>query len=515
MKNRALRVIVALISVVLVAELLGMAALAPTASFVAPQSAEAQQGASCGFGLWDTKYYPNTTLTPTQGQATYCVTNNQLNAGINWGSGSPLQGIVGTDYWSSSFEAQVTLGSAGTYQFTTTFQDGVRLYVNGQPIINNFGSDVGSAQTANGTYVAAAANTVVLVRLEHVNYTGNAQASLNWSLTTGGGGTPPTGQPWTAQYFNNRTFSGTPISGPSLPAGPLAIDWQFNAPAGGVVADGFSSRFTRVVNFPSGGVVNFEARGDDTVTVYVNGTPVTASAPYFAGEGVVYRGSITVPVGDSTIMVEHTDIVDQAYVFVSWTGGGDTSGGGTGDGGTGTPVVTSPTGVVATVNTSVLNFRDAPSTSGNRITQIRRGEQYAVLGQNADGTWAYLVVNGVQGWSSAQYLTFTGGDFASLQALNAAGQPITTNTSGDVVLLARPVGNMRIRECPSFSCTRLGFVPWGDTVSVFGLSLDGRWIKISYTGASGTPVIGWSSEIWYRVVGDLSQPLPSNLPIVE
>lgn len=491
---------------------------------VAPQAASAQ-GTACTTGLWEAQYYPNTTLTPTGTQQPICITQNQLNTGINWGTGSPLTGVIGTDFWSGVFQEQVTLATPGAYTFTSTYQDGIRLFVNGQLVINAYTTDLNAAQTATGSYTTTIANQVVTVRLEYVNYTGVAQVSLNWSQTGTAG---PTGQPWTAEYFNNRTFTAPAIIGPNIPAGPLAIDWQFAAPVAGVNADGFSSRFTRVVNFPTGGVVTFEARGDDTVTVRVNGSAVTASAPFFAGEGVIYRGSITVPVGQSTIVVEHTDIVDQAYVFVNWAGGGDTSGGGVTQPDPGTvpgpgtpgvpgvpppPIVTSPTGVVATVDTSVLNFRNIPSTTGQRLTQIRRGEQYAALGQSVGGDWVYLDVGGTRGWSFATFLNFSG-DFSSLPVLAANGEPVVVDTSGNVVLQARPVGNMRIRECPSFSCTRLGFVPWGDVVAVFGQSFDGRWIRISYASPTGT-ITGWTSKIWYRPVGDLESPLPSNLPIVE
>lgn len=497
--------------ILVVVFLVGFTIVTPTTTSLSPEKASAQQGTICGNGLWDTQYYPNTTATPTGVDQTICITGSQLTSGINWGTGSPLVGVIGTDFWSASFQAQVTLGNPGTYTFTSAYQDGIRLFVNGQLIVNTFLADVATVQNSTGTFTSTAVNQVVTVRLEFVNFSGSAQVSLNWSLS--GGGTQPVGQPWTAQYFNNRTFTGTPITGPTIPAGPLSIDWQFSVPAAGVNADGWSSRFTRVVNFPTGGVVNFEARADDTVTVYVNGGVVLASAPFFAGEGVIYRGSISVPAGNSTIVVDHTDIVDQAYIFVNWSGGGDTSGGGTPGTDPTNPIVVSPTGVVATVNTSVLNFRSAPTTSAQRITQINRGEQYAVLGQNVGGDWAYLQVDGTRGWSFAQFLSFSG-DFASVPILGADGQPITIDDSGNVVLEARPVGNMRIRECPNFSCARLGFVPWGDVVSVFGQSFDGRWIRIAYTGSAGT-IVGWTSKIWFRPANDLDSPLPANLPIVE
>ncbi|PJF44110.1 MAG: hypothetical protein CUN55_05715 [Phototrophicales bacterium] len=488
---------------------LALVATGSTAWLATPSQALAQQGPICGIGLWDTQYYNNTVFSgATQ---TFCTTSNQLNLGLNWGAAGPIAG-VGPDNWSASFVTNLSFATAGTYRFTTTYQDGVRLYVNGQLIINAITTDVATSQTTTGDFFYSLAGSTVPVRLEYVNFTGNANVSLNWSLVQGGGGTGQTGggNPWTTEYFNNRTFTPPSIIGATFPAGPLAVDFGFNAPAPGVAADNWSGRYTRVVNFPTGGVVNFEARADDTVTVYVNGTPVTASAPYFAGEGVVYRGSITVPAGLSTIVVEHTDIVAQAYVYVSWSGGGDTSGGGSTSGG-GTTGVTSPTGVTATVNTSVLNVRDAPSLSGQRLTQIRRNEVYAVLGKNSAGTWALLQVGDIQGWSFAQYLTFSG-DFNSVPVADGSDQ--TPAPSGDIIGQGRPVGNMRVRECPSFSCKNLGFVPWGDTVGIYGQSADGRWIKIQYVTASGEVLVGWSYKIWYRTLNSLEEPLPQ-FPVVN
>jgi hypothetical protein len=58
---------------------------------------------------------------------------------------------------------------------------------------------------------------------------------------------------WTAEFFNNRTLEGPVVATLTYPAGPLNLDWSINAPADGVLADGWSARFARVVNFPSGG----------------------------------------------------------------------------------------------------------------------------------------------------------------------------------------------------------------------------------------------------------------------
>lgn len=472
-----------------------------------PTSVFAQTGPSCGVGSWDTSYYNNTNLA---GSPLFigCTPSGQLNGGLFWGTNPPAGGIPADNY-SGSFTTNITFPTAGTYRFTAVFQDNARLFINGAlTSINFWGVDLATPQTQYADFTVPTANTTVNVKLDIAKFTGTGQISLNW-LLAGSSTTPtaPVGNPWSVEYFNNRTFTAPSIIGPSIPAGPLALDWQFSAPAGGVQHDEFSSRFTRVVNFPTGGVVTFTARGDDTVTVRVDGAVVTASAPYFVDQP--YTGSISLTPGNHTIVVEHTDIVAQAYIYVSWAGGGDTSGGGTGTG-TGGSTVTSPTGVIATVNTGVLNVRQAPSTSAARITQIKRNEVYAVLGRSTDGAWAYLDVAGTKGWAFARYLAFTG-DFNTVPI--ADGVVVPPPPEG-VVMQARPVGNMRIRACAGYNCSRIGFIPWGETVDILGQSADRRWVKLSYTTPEGN-VIGWSLKIWFRYVDNLNKGLPSDLPVVQ
>jgi uncharacterized protein YraI len=301
--------------------------------------------------------------------------------------------------------------------------------------------------------------------------------------------------PWSVEYFNNRTFTAPAVLGPSLPGGPLNLNWGLASPIAGINPDNWSSRFTSTVNFPTGGNITFEAKADDTVTVRVDGAAVTASAPYFVD--TTYRGSVTLAAGLHTIVVEHTDIEREAYLYVNWSGGG---------GGT----VGSPTGVTGTViSGSGLRFRDGPSTTANRIGLLPFGQTYPILGRNADGSWAYLEANGVRGWAFAALLSFNG---------NFAGVPIVTGvTPGPVptnpVMTAYARTSVRLRTCPSTQCERIGAVPFGGAVNVFGQSADGQWIRIRYTSTTGAVLDGWSFKSLYRDAN--SQPLPANLPVVQ
>jgi hypothetical protein len=305
------------------------------------------------------------------------------------------------------------------------------------------------------------------------------------------------GNPWNAQFFNNRTFTGPVVATLSYPAGPLQNNWGLSAPAAGVIVDGWSARFTRVVNFPTGGAVRFEAKADDTVTVYVDGVVVTASASYFID--TTYAASITLSPGFHTVTVDYTDIVAQAYVFVNWSGGGTST----------TPPAT--TGVTGTVTGVNLNFRNAPSLSATKIGVLQRGTTYALLGRDASGTWAYLEANGVRGWASAAYLTISG-NFNALPILAGSGTTPPTVPVGTVVTTARPIYNVTIRSCAGTGCSQIGLALWQVQVDVFGQSSDGLWIKIRYTGSSGNVIIGWSYKSYYLAESGVALPA---LPVVQ
>ena len=59
-----------------------------------------------------------------------------------------------------------------------------------------------------------------------------------------------------------------------------------------------------------------------------------------------------------------------------------------------------------TVTASSLNIRAGAGTSYDKVTSATNGQQVSVIGFNADKSWANVIVNGVVGWCSMQYLRF-------------------------------------------------------------------------------------------------------------
>src|SRR5262249_12032631 len=65
------------------------------------------------------------------------LTRTDATVDFNWGGGSPDQAVQ-ADNFSVRWSGQVMAPVSGTYTFTTTTDDGVRLWVNGQLLVNNW-----------------------------------------------------------------------------------------------------------------------------------------------------------------------------------------------------------------------------------------------------------------------------------------------------------------------------------------------------------------------------------------
>ncbi len=99
---------------------------------------------------------------------------------FNWSSAAPNPNMPLTEYgvaWTGQIQAQATQ----TYVFSTTSDDGVRLWVNGQEIINDWtphaaANDFGS--------IALVAGQRYDIKLEYYQAQFAAQISLSWSSTT-------------------------------------------------------------------------------------------------------------------------------------------------------------------------------------------------------------------------------------------------------------------------------------------------------------------------------------------
>jgi hypothetical protein len=203
---------------------------------------------------WRGEYFANPSLSgsPAMVRADTAIS-------FDWGGGSPAPQIP-PDNFSVRWTRSVTF-DAGRYRFTTTTDDGVRLYVDDQLIIDQWHNQAPTAYSAERDLGAGQH----LLRMDYYEATGNALARLAWARVNPA---PPPSSPWRGEYFTNPWLSGTP----ALVRNDAAIDfnWGLGSPAPQIPPDNFSIRWTRTSAY-SGGRYRFKTTTDDGVRLYVDG----------------------------------------------------------------------------------------------------------------------------------------------------------------------------------------------------------------------------------------------------
>jgi len=127
-------------------------------------------GAAYGQGLKG-EYFPNMNLS---GQPALTRTEN---VGFNWGGASPGQPI-GADSFSVRWTGSLIVPESGTYTFSTNSDDGVRLSVNGDWIVNNWGDHSATVNRAAPIFLEA--GEPVAIKMEFYENGGDAVAQLLW-----------------------------------------------------------------------------------------------------------------------------------------------------------------------------------------------------------------------------------------------------------------------------------------------------------------------------------------------
>ncbi|MEJ7709151.1 MAG: PA14 domain-containing protein [Pyrinomonadaceae bacterium] len=158
-----------------------------------------------GDGLTAT-YYGNLNLTG----ATFTRIDPTVN--FEWRSG-PAAGI-GADTFSARWVGRVQPQFSETYTFYTRSDDGVRLWVNGQLLINNW---TDHSQTENSGRIALVAGQKYDVRMEYYDNTRTGIAKLLWSSSSTPQAIIPRSQlyatvsppaPWLARDIGSVTLAG-------------------------------------------------------------------------------------------------------------------------------------------------------------------------------------------------------------------------------------------------------------------------------------------------------------------
>lgn len=263
---------------------------------------------NCATSEWTARYFSNTTFAGLP-ETTRC----EAAIAYNWNGVAPEGTAVGSTEFSVRWSRTITAPANGRYTFSARSDDGVRIFVDGQLVLNEW-RDQGATDFSTTVDLAAGDHDIVV---EYYQNQGGAEITVDITAP------PPPGPTCAATEFSTQWFANTSLSGtPVAETCELAIsyDWGNEAPAvPGVPADGFSTRWTRSITVPQAAPYTFTATSDDGIRVFVDGTPVINA--WFDQGPTTYTGTITLQPGTHEVRVEYYENLGGALAQVSWSAG--------------------------------------------------------------------------------------------------------------------------------------------------------------------------------------------------
>jgi len=245
---------------------------------------------------WQAAYWNNMSLSGSP-----ALQREETDLDHNWGAGSPDPAIA-ADHFSARWTRYLDL-TPGLYRFTATSDDGIRVSIDGQWIINEWYDH--AAKTVSVDRNLSAGHHLVVV--EFYENGGDAVARFSWAPIT-------SITQWRGEYYPNQTLSGSPV----LVRNDAGIDfrWGSGSPAPGTVpADGFSVRWTRNLELAAGSY-RFTMTVDDGGRLWVNGHLLIDS--WKDQPPTTYTGVIYLPAGAIPVKMEYYENTGGATARLSW-----------------------------------------------------------------------------------------------------------------------------------------------------------------------------------------------------
>lgn len=201
---------------------------------------------------WRGEYYDNDALLYPP-----IFVRNDPGIDFNWGQGAPGPGIP-SDGFSARWTRTVAF-SEGTYRFNTTSDDGVRVWLDGDLLIDQW-HDTSAVTYSAERYVSGGNHAL---RVEYYDNNQTATIRFWWERLD----TSPSYPDWKGEYWSNRRFEGNP----TLVRNDDEIDfnWGSGAPDSRLPRDNFAVRWTQRIEFDEG-LYRFYARADDGIRVYID-----------------------------------------------------------------------------------------------------------------------------------------------------------------------------------------------------------------------------------------------------
>lgn len=244
---------------------------------------------------WKGEYFDNRNLSGTP-----MIVRDDAAINFNWGTAAPAPGLP-ADNFSARWRRDLTF-DAGTYRFSLRADDGVRFWIDGNLVIDEW--HPASATYTAEVYLGAGTHSL---RVEYFEATGGAIIVLDWERV---------GQQflnWKGEYYNNEDPEGDPVLVRNDVN--IAFDWGEESPGRGVNKDHFSVRWTGRPEMTAG-TYRFHVSADDGVRLWVNGVLVLDK---WDGKGGDFVAEVVIPSdGSQQVRVEYFEETGEAEAHLWW-----------------------------------------------------------------------------------------------------------------------------------------------------------------------------------------------------
>jgi uncharacterized protein YraI len=333
---------------------------------------------------WEGYYWSNPTF---QGNPALA----RIDAAIlfNWGTGSPAPGIIPNDNFSVRWYNRIAF-AAGTYRFRAGADDGIRVAINGQIIIDRFTPAVGGF-TVNTADVVLGAGTYEII-VDYYEGVGDAGVLFDWTVVSGGGGGVP--------GVGTTPFpTGVPATPTKVPVVKVVV-----------IVDRANIRSGPGTSFPTIG----EAFKDQQFTAIGRNGDFGFETWYLldlggGARGWMFRQVIYVYGSDPAALPRTREVINAPAIN---TGGSDAPGGGQ-------PAAVEPFEVRGiTLNNALV--RNIPSLNGERIGVIPKGATFQILKLSNNQAWVFVTYEDLRGWTFVPNIRVTVGRLGVLPRGNTA-----------------------------------------------------------------------------------------------
>ncbi len=246
---------------------------------------------------WRAEYFANRNLKGTPALIRY---DSVID--FDWKRNAPAS-VIQADNFSVRWTGKAEF-SGDTYRFRVLMDDGARLWVDDQLIIDAWEDGSVREISADVALVKGTHN----LRLEYYDRTRDARIRLRWEKVTS-----PTFPDWKGEYWANRELKDSP----ALVRNDINVQfqWESKSPAAGLPVENFSARWTRKISFDSG-TYTLKARADDGIRIYLDGKLIL-------NEWHSSDGSKTYSVnkslsGKHTLVIEYYERTGKAMIKVWW-----------------------------------------------------------------------------------------------------------------------------------------------------------------------------------------------------